>query len=194
MASNDQNMRLAFKYFNKGMLLLWRLGLGPWINMWPAQTGRIMVLAHRGRKTGQLRHSPVNYCLVNGGLYCTAGFGAGADWYRNLMATPDVEVWLPDGWWSGRAEDVTDQPDSLPILRQVLVASGFAARWAGIDALGMSDAEIRQHTEGYRLVHIRRTLPRTGPGGPGDLSWVWMVSTLVLGLLQLTHRRRGRRS
>ena len=101
-------MRQGFKYFNKFMLLMWRLGLGKWVNFWPEVGGQIMVLTHTGRKTGLKRQTPVNYALVEGELYCTAGFGQLADWYRNIMAEPRVEVWLPDGWWTGLAEEVTD--------------------------------------------------------------------------------------
>jgi hypothetical protein len=50
----------------------------------------------------------VNYAIVDGEVYCTAGFGAVSDWYRNIRTNPEVEVWLPDGWWAGVAEEVTD--------------------------------------------------------------------------------------
>ena len=49
----------------------------------------------------------MNYASVDGDIYCTAAFGKGADWYLNIVANPQVEVWLPDGRWAGIAEDVT---------------------------------------------------------------------------------------
>ena len=64
-------------------------------------SGQIMVLTHTGRKSGLRRRTPVNYALVDGEVYCTAGFGQISDWYRNILANPQVEVWLPDGWWAG---------------------------------------------------------------------------------------------
>src|SRR6266542_1045798 len=103
-----EKARQAFKYFNRFMLLMWRLGWGAWVNAWPDVGGRIMVITTTGRKSGLRRQSPVNYALVGGELYCTAGFGQVSDWYRNIKANPNVEVWLPDGWWSGVAEEVTD--------------------------------------------------------------------------------------
>ena len=39
-------LRSFFKRFNRFMLLLWQLGLGPWVNFWPDVTGRIMVIVH----------------------------------------------------------------------------------------------------------------------------------------------------
>lgn len=190
MSKAEELLRQGFKSFNRFMLLLWRLGLGAMVNGWPAVGGRIMVLTHIGRKSGWRRRTPVNYAEINGDLYCTAGFGAVSDWYRNLLANPTVEVWLPTGWWMGVAEDVTTQADSLPILRQVLVNSGFAAYAAGVNPRTMTDVELRSVTKAYRLVRIRRTVACTGSDGPGDLAWIWPVATSVLLLYLLLAARR----
>ena len=127
-----ESLRQAFKVLNRRLMLpLWRLGLGRWLNAWPAVGGRIMVLVHRGRKSGLQRYTPVNYAQVDGEVYCTAGFGAGSDWYKNIIANPAVEVWLPDGWWAGVAEDITGSLATLRLLRSVLIASGAVAPLAG---------------------------------------------------------------
>jgi deazaflavin-dependent oxidoreductase (nitroreductase family) len=191
LAPADAVLRQGFKYGNKFMLLMWRLGLQRW-GMRNPYSGYIMVLTHTGRKSGRLRRTPVNYAEIDGDLFCVAGFGAAADWYRNLLKTPAVEVWLPDGsWWAGMAEDVTALPDAqrLPLVRQVLINSGFAARLAGINPRTQPDAELAAATQEYKLVRIRRTVPRTGGGGPGDLAWLWMVATLGLGLAWLGRSR-----
>lgn len=193
MQANEQQaarLRQGFKYFNRGMLLLWRLGLGPLLNAWPAVGGRIMVLTHMGRKTGRQRHTPLNYALVDGQIYCAAGFGSGSDWYRNLLVNPQVEVWLPEGWWQGEAELVNDPNARLPLLRQVLIASGFAAYGIGINPQTISDTELAQATADYHLIRIRRGAACTGPGGPGDLAWVWPLATLLLSLALLRRRYR----
>jgi deazaflavin-dependent oxidoreductase (nitroreductase family) len=181
-----------FRQMNRGILLLWRLGLGGALNGWPKVGGRIMVLTHTGRKSGQLRRTPLNYTILEGDVYCVAGFGKTADWYRNLLKTPDVEVWLPGEWWAGRAEDVSDLPERLRVLRQVLVASGFASFAAGINPYRLSDEALAEATAEYRLVRIRRIQPCTGPGGPGELAWVWPAAVLVLLALRRLESRRGR--
>ena len=189
-SKTEENLRQAFKVFNRFMLLMWRLGLGTYGNR-PELGGSIMVLTHTGRKSGLKRRTPLNYALLEGDVYCTAGFGAGADWYRNILADPQVEVWLPEGWYAGVAEDISDDPDRLFYMRQVLIGSGFAARLAGIDPQKMSNEELAPLTQSYRLVRIRLVAPRTGAGGPGDLVWVWPVATSVLlGMLFLRRRRR----
>ncbi len=189
----EEKLRQGFKYFNRFMLLMWRLGLGKWVNASPEVGGQIMVITHTGRKSGLKRQSPVNYAIVDGEVYCAAGFGKGSDWYRNITANPKVEVWLPDGWYAGVASEVTDAKKRLPLLRQVLIASGFAARAAGIEAAMITDEALDGATTDYRLMHIRRTAERTGPDGPGDLAWVWPLATFILFPLVLLLMRPRRR-
>jgi len=188
----DAAVRRGFKYLNRLMLLMWRLGLQRW-GMSNQYLGYIMVITHTGRRSGLARRTPVNYAEIDGDLYCVAGFGAITDWYRNLVANPRVEVWLPESWWEGMAEDVSMWPAArqLPLRRQVLINSGFAAYAAGLDPRKMSDAELAQATAEYRLVRIHRTRALTGPGGPSDLAWVWQVAAAVLAVLLLW--RRGKR-
>lgn len=186
----EVKMRQNFKQFNKFMMLMWRLGLGPWINIWPEGIGRIMVITHKGRKTGLRRQTPVNYTIIDGDIYCTVGFGKGADWYKNMLKDPNVEIWLPDGWWAGKAEDISEVENHNILIREVLIASGFAAPMFGIDPKKLSETALAKVTETYRLVRIRRTEARTGSDGPGDLWWVWPLATFLLMPLAFGRRRK----
>lgn len=184
-------LRQGFRAFNHLMVWLFRLGLGGWGN--GPRTSQVMVLAHTERKSGQRHLTPINFARVDGDLYCTAAFGKRADWYKNILADPRVEVWLPDGWWAGVAEEVAaDDPRRHELMRQVLIASGFAAPiFAGLNAKTVAEEELAALTETYRLIRIRRTAARTGPGGPGELAWVWPAATVILlGLLLLRPRQR----
>ena len=189
MSINEDNLRIIFKIFNRFMLLLWRLGLGSWGNG-TTFGGSLMVIKHTGRKTGLVRHTPVNYAIVNGDVYCTAGFGKVSDWYRNIMVHPEVEVWLPDGRWAGIAEDATDDEYSHLILKQVIISSGFAGPLFGVNPKKSSDEDFKDLLGSYRLIRIRRADALTGSGGPGDLSWIWPLSTFVLLWLLMRKRRR----
>jgi deazaflavin-dependent oxidoreductase (nitroreductase family) len=186
----EQMLRQGFKCFNRFMLLLWRLGLGSWVNIWPAVIGRIMVISHKGRSTGLTRHTPVNYAIIDGDIYCTAALGTKSDWYQNLMNDPEVEIWLPNGWWAGLAEDITESQDSVAYFRQILIASGFAARVAGINPHTMPSDKLEQVTKNYHLLKIHRIEPRTGVHGPGDLAWIWPLATMILLPLVFFRRRR----
>lgn len=175
-------LRQGFKYLNRMMLLMWRLGLGRWADSWPSVAGRIMVITHTGRRSGLRRRTPLNYAFVDGAVYCTAGFGGGSDWYRNVLADPNVEIWLPHGRWDGVAEEVSTIDSRLPLLREVLRGSGAVTYMVGIDPDRMDDAALAAATNPYKLVRIKLVAPRSGPGGPGDLAWVWLV---VVGLIIL---------
>lgn len=190
LSATEALLRRGFKSVNRFMLLLWRLGFGSWLNAAPGILGRYMVIIHTGRKSGRTYRTPVNYIELDGDLYCTAGFGAVSDWYRNLIANPAGEVWLPNGWYAVKAEDVSAADNALWIMRQVLIASAFAARAAGIDPQRMSDAALQQATRDYRLLRLTRGSARTGPGGPGDLAWVW-PATVMAGLLLWLVQRGG---
>jgi deazaflavin-dependent oxidoreductase (nitroreductase family) len=192
-AQVEERLRQGFKYFNRFMLCMWRLGLGPWVNYWPDVTGRIMVITHTGRKTGLQRQTPENYAIMEGDLYCTAALGQVADWYRNIKANPKVEVWLPDGWWAGTADEISASPERLAILRQVLINSGIVGPMFGLHPKTMSDEELDAVTKDYILICIQRAEARTGSGGPGDLAWVWPAATFILLPLTLFLLRPQRR-
>jgi deazaflavin-dependent oxidoreductase (nitroreductase family) len=180
--------RQFFKYFNHFMIAMWRLGLGGMINFWPEVVGRIMVIQHIGRRSGLPRRTPVNYARIGEVIYCVAGYGEKTDWYRNVIANPQVEIWLPDGWWRGIAEELIGEARHIDLIRQVLVASGFAARAAGINPHQLDDAALDKLTAAYRLMRIQPVSARTGLGGPGELAWVWPLATMIL--LPLVFRRK----
>jgi deazaflavin-dependent oxidoreductase (nitroreductase family) len=187
----ENALRSGFRYLNRFMTMLYRLGLGGMLNLTPTFGGRILILTHIGRRSGKLYRSGLNYAFVNGQLYCTAGFGALSDWYRNIQADPRVEIWLPNGWWAAVAEDVSQDPNRVFILRQVLINSGFAAFAAGVNPYTITDAELEQLFPTYRLIHIRRQTARTGPDGPSDLAWVWPLTAFsLLGLILFTRKNK----
>jgi len=186
---NEAMLRQGFKRGNIAMVGMWRLGLRRWINILPSVGGRIMVITHTGRKTGLRRRTPVNYVQEGSVVYLTAGFGQVSDWYRNMLANPEVEIWLPEDRWAGLAEDISDDPDRLPLLRRVIAASGIVGRLFGFDLQHMSDVELDQLTSHYRLVRITLKKRLSGVGGPGDLAWVWIPLGLT-GLLVFSLLRR----
>lgn len=186
----EERLRRMFKIFNPFMLFLWRLGLGQYFNFWPQGTGQVMVLTHIGRKSGARRRTPLNFAIVEGEIYCTAGFGGISDWYRNILHNPGVEIWLPNGWWTGIAHDISDSPQRLALLRKVIAASGFAGRLAGLEVDKLSNEELDRLTQPYRLIHIQRKAACTGAGGPGELSWIWPLATFLLLPRALRRRRK----
>jgi deazaflavin-dependent oxidoreductase (nitroreductase family) len=147
-----------------------------------------MVITHTGRKTGLRRRTPVNYAEVESEIYCTAGFGAGSDWYRNIQCNPRVEIWLPNSWWSGAAKDISQDERRSHLLRQVIIASGIVGPIFGVDPSNLTDQEFDQVTSDYRLIHIQLIKKLSGRGGPGDLAWVWIPILAILLILVILLR------
>lgn len=188
--ANEDALRQVFKGFNRFMVLLWRLGLGSWGNgtRWG---GSVMVIKHTGRRSGRKYLTPVNYAIVDGEIYCTAGFGTKSDWYRNILMNPEVEVWLPNERWTGVAQDVTEITERAALFRQVIIGSGFAGPLFGVNPNKLKDSDLEELLETYRLVRISRTEALTGGGGPGDLAWVWPLATFTLmGVLVLSRKSK----
>lgn len=148
-------LRKILHAFNPIMILMWRLGMGKMINIWPAVMGRILIIKHRGRKSGKEYLTPVNYAIADGELHCTAGFGSISDWYRNILANPNVELWLPEGWRNANAEDISDSPMRLYLLRQVIIASGFAGPLFGVNQKKLNEDQLDTVTKEYRLVRFK---------------------------------------
>lgn len=147
-------LRRVFHAMNPFIVFMLRIGLGWTMNIMPSVSGRIMVIEHRGRKSGKKYLTPVNYALVDGEVYCTAGFGSVSDWYKNIMANPQVVLRLPEGKRKARAEDVTDSPRRVFLMRQVIIGSGFAGPLFGVNQRKLNDEQLDAVTKEYRLVHF----------------------------------------
>ena len=78
-------MRLVFR----APIYLYRFGLG-WM-----MSKRLLMLTHTGRKSGQPRFAVLEVARhdqPSGTFFVPAAYGRKADWYRNLLKTPEVEV------------------------------------------------------------------------------------------------------
>lgn len=81
---------------------LYALGLGPIV-------GRlILLLTTTGRKTGRKRVTALQYEEVAGAFWLGSSRGTRADWFRNLIADPIVEVQVRSRRFRGRAEAISD--------------------------------------------------------------------------------------
>jgi deazaflavin-dependent oxidoreductase (nitroreductase family) len=87
---------------NHVMRTLYAIGLGPLV-------GRlVLLLTTTGRKTGLPRVTPLQYEEIDGAIYLGSSRGQKADWFRNTLANPHVEVRVKSRRFRGIAETVTD--------------------------------------------------------------------------------------
>ena len=95
-------LRRLYKLINKPPRIAYALGLGPLI-------GRlVLLLTTRGRRTGLLRVTPLQYEQIEGKYYVASAFGTRTDWYRNILADPSVRVRVGRKAFAAFAEPSTD--------------------------------------------------------------------------------------
>ncbi len=82
--------------------LWYALGLGP-------IAGRlVLLLTTTGRRTGKRHVTPLQYEEEDGVIYLAAARGPKADWFRNIIANPNVEVQVKGRHFHGLAEPIID--------------------------------------------------------------------------------------
>ena len=91
----------------------------------------LLLLHHRGAKTGQARINPLAY-LPDGDRFVIFATKGGSptnpDWYHNLMAHPDVEVEVGTETFPVHAVEVRDEDERRELYaRQTARMSGFGA-------------------------------------------------------------------
>jgi deazaflavin-dependent oxidoreductase (nitroreductase family) len=61
-----------------------------------------------GRRSGRSHEIEIWFGAMGGAIYLISGNGPTADWYMNMLATPEVTVKLASEQRVGRARDITD--------------------------------------------------------------------------------------
>jgi deazaflavin-dependent oxidoreductase (nitroreductase family) len=95
--------------FNRAVALATRLGVSVWGSR---------ILGVRGRKTGEVRETPVNLLTHQGQTYLVAPRGI-TQWVRNLRAAGEGTLRLGRRSESFRAQELPD-PEKLDVLRAYL--------------------------------------------------------------------------
>lgn len=188
----------AFVPINRVMAPILDAGLGPWLSN--PITGYLMVLRTRGRRSGLVRAAPLGYVILDGSIYCCAGFGARTTWYLNLVAEPSVEVVLPGRTLTALAEPVTDPGEWVRAYRALMRSLGLISRLALGNLDRTDDATLLRTHAGLPLVRITPTGQVAGTLVAGELDpggrfWLvsfgmWLVA-LAGGARWLGRRRSG---
>ena len=177
--------RRIFWFLNKFFMVpAFRMGLGSLICN--PLTGYIMVIKNIGRKSGKHYHTPTNYAIINGSLYCIAGFGRKAHWYMNIMSSPNVEIMLPGRAISGTAAEVNDPEEALTACKQILKNAGFAGFFEGFNPWRASDKRFKQMLQHAPIVRITPNGVGSGPLDAGGWHWVPILAALIALIVFLT--------
>src|SRR5579864_8193829 len=93
---------LWLKWFFRMPVGLYQIGLADQLG------SSTLLLRTRGRKTGRLRVTALNYLVDGNTTYVVAGHGPASDWLRNLQADPRVQVQIGRRRFEAGAELILD--------------------------------------------------------------------------------------
>ena len=88
------------KALNARMIANYKRGFGP--------TRMVLLLTTTGRKSGLPRVTPLQFEEVDGEYYVASVRGQEADWYKNILANPNVHVQIRRREFDAIAEPITD--------------------------------------------------------------------------------------
>jgi deazaflavin-dependent oxidoreductase (nitroreductase family) len=131
---------------------LYAIGLGP-------LAGRlVLLLTTTGHKSGLPRTTALQYEEIDGAIYLGSSKGTHADWFKNLVANPCVNVRVKSRQFSGRAQAVTDPAfiaDFLELrLRHHPRMVGAMLKAEGLSAMPRR-AELETYASNLALAIIR---------------------------------------
>jgi deazaflavin-dependent oxidoreductase (nitroreductase family) len=177
----------AFKALNRWFMVpAHHAGLGPWVST--PVGGWILLLRVRGRKSGIMRETPLNYVIADGAAWIMAGFGLRTEWYRNLLADPSVEVRLPGRGFDGTAEEVLDPAIRARMIPALVRSTGLPGMMVVPSPMTTPDEVILDATAFVPLIRIRPadgSVLEPGPDDPGGHGWIWRQALVTVGLIVL---------
>ena len=123
---------------------------------------RVLVLTTIGRKSGQPRYTPLQFEEVEGVYYVASARGIQADWYRNLVACPQVNVQVGDKRFATLAEPMADPVQIADFLELRLKKHphfmGTMLRLEGLPHQH-TRADLEKFAERLAIVKLRQDSP-----------------------------------
>ncbi|MGV0605096.1 nitroreductase/quinone reductase family protein [Mycolicibacterium sp. XJ1904] len=104
--------------------------MNPMMRLLPFQT----LLETTGRKSGQLRRTPLGGRRVGNEFWFVSEFGESSQYVKNIQADPAVRVRLNGKWHKGTAHIVADD-DARERLRSLPQFNSFGVRTFGTNLL-----------------------------------------------------------
>ncbi len=173
-----------FRALNRWFMVpLTRRGLGAWVST--PFGGAILLLRVRGRKSGLVRETPLNYVIHDGAAWVLAGLGPRTQWFQNLVEEPAVEVLLPGREpFRATAREMREPSVREMVLPRILRSTIGPAAGSGLNPFGSAESTL----ETMSWVPLVRLDPvdgrlEPGPDDPGGHGWIWRQAVLTLALL-----------
>ncbi len=161
----------------KGLVWLWRSGLGPLFNASPTLFGsQLVVIFPDSNLTFPLVYSESENEILT--LISERDYRSCAE---ALAANSIIQVWMNNGWFNATAELLSSDETNNRLLQ--ITPEQFFGK-IGVFLRGEGE-EVN-----IRLMSIKKISPRTGAKGPGQYAWVWAALSGYLFFALLFKRAR----
>ncbi len=193
LAPLDRLHRRALRVFSQ-RLAVPMLGAGFGSLVVTDVTGSLLLLTTIDRTTGRAKRTPLGYAVVDGAVVVMSGSGAKAEWFRNAMADPRVEVVLPGTRLRGSASPVTDPNRRRSALRALLDSMPAPSLMLGdTDSISLDELAAR-----CPVLAITPTAVLPGPFDPHGWApklntYLAVAAPVALGALAATALRHAHR-
>lgn len=169
--------RLVFKT----PLIWWRMGLGGILSHKALSGSRMLVLTCWGRKSQKPRHTMLSYVQVGEREYVCSGWGAGTDWYKNILENPHVTVQVGHGIYGAKARRVQDNEEFKRIADAMFETGGDShfASWLESFEIELDLQDMINKKDRLYLVAFDWSEETCPPPMPVDLKWIWGVMILI---------------
>ncbi len=150
----------------------------------------MVLLRIRGRKSGIVRETPLNYLIAEGSLWVIAGFGPRTEWYRNLGADRRVEAVLPGRVVTGTATEVRAPAVRRRIIPALLRSTAGPSLLAGLNPWHAPVDQLLESMAFVPLLRIDADDGRLDPGpdDPGGHAWIWRQALVLAASLVVLRR------
>jgi deazaflavin-dependent oxidoreductase (nitroreductase family) len=172
------------RWLVRAPLFAYRLGMGNILN-----AAHLMVLTTRGRKSGQPRHTSIEYRRHGKKVYLISAWGVHPQWYQNILAEPHVTVQLGDKTFSAHGRQVTDTAEALRALylfRRIAPARYDAVMGRIIDA-DVNARTLPDYSGQFTILRLDLAAdPPPLVGLQANLAWllpVWLLTALIGAIL-----------
>lgn len=176
------------KLMFKAPLQLWRLGFGPLM-------GQVMlVITHKGRKSGRPRHTMVEYYRLRGRPYVFSGWGDKSQWTKNLLADPRCTIQTADGAEGATAVRVRNDAELWEVYHLFMEHDPVLTRQF-LEMYGIAE-DPNDFVAKKERYYAFRFDPADAPYLPpleADLRWVWPAAAVAVTAVWLGRKllRRG---
>jgi deazaflavin-dependent oxidoreductase (nitroreductase family) len=163
------------------------MGLGVLMSHSALGGNKMLVLTSWGRVSGKPRHTMLSYVFAQGKEYVCSGWGANTDWYKNILADPQVTVQVGRKTYSATAYRVEDINEFTKIAQELFETGGDSHFEDWLKSYGIEVTQedmISKRDRLYLVGFDENDDPAPSPMS-ADLKWVWGLIVLFFLVIWL---------